>query len=36
MDANLTILTADNGNDSVIHNTSECNRKIGAFLEEPA
>ena len=36
MHANLTILTADKGNDSDIHNTSEFNRKFGAFLEEPA
>jgi hypothetical protein len=36
MNADLTILTADKGNASVIHNTSSCNRKFGDFLEEPA
>ena len=36
MDANLTILTADMGNASVVINTSDYNQKIGALLEEPA
>jgi hypothetical protein len=36
INANLTILTADKGNDSVIINTSDFSWKIGAFLEEPS
>ena len=35
MNADLTILMAVKGNASVIINTSDYNRKIGAFLEGP-
>jgi len=36
MHADLSILTADKGNASVIINHSGYNLKIGAFLKEPA